>query len=209
MSLRLANGANDHGATHRKFASAASRLDCSGVLRHTSRRLQRPHHCENYSRMPADCSADAAPLATQKRGKIRLTTKARLLSLSDLDHRTRAAQNCARLITGLQADCGPDPGHGRLELAKRAAGYTATVNALRRVLQALDIARDPKVIDGTTQSTLDAQSHVWPQFRAAEAARSAQAAAHMATLIERLGDDEPLKSDGDDSVPPTREDLQP
>jgi len=42
-----------------------------------------------------------------------------------------------------------------------------------------------------------------------EAARSAQAAAHMATLIERLGDDEPLKSDGDDSVPPTREDLQP
>jgi hypothetical protein len=71
--------------------------------------------------------------------------------------------------------------------------YVSATNALVRVLQALGIARDPKLVNGTASADAGVGA-VWPQFRADEAARAARDADTMAAQIAALGDDE-LESD--------------
>lgn len=91
-------------------------------------------------------------------------------SVADLDRRTTAARNAAKLIERLQADLGGDLTAGQQELITRAAllsilagdaevaiirgqaidvaSYCTLANTQRRVLMALGLRRDPKIIDG-------------------------------------------------------------
>jgi hypothetical protein len=149
-------------------------------------------------------------------------------SVADLDGRTRASRLARDLAARLRAELGADgaptaaqgelitrctmlsvlAGDAELKIARNEAidihGYVALVNCQRRALQVLGgFERDPKLIDGTTNSHADDArfQHVWPEYRAAEAARSASAADGLAKLIEQLVDDEPPKSDAEPEEP--------
>jgi hypothetical protein len=126
--------------------------------------------------MPVDPGANITPLPVKRRGKDRLTTKSRLLSLDSLDRRTKAAQNARRRIAELQAAVGnPNPGQAlvceRLALlacvAEHAevlwlqgeaiplADYVSTCNSIQRLAQSLgllsrDAATYARVIDNYT-----------------------------------------------------------
>jgi hypothetical protein len=65
---------------------------------------------------------DAAPIAAEK---------TRLLSIADLDHRTRAAKNAMAMVTAMEADCGGADrlSAGQLALIRRAAVITVLLES--------------------------------------------------------------------------------
>jgi len=180
--------------------------------------------------MSADYAADAT-VASSPPPRRRRRYRGDVRTIDDLDGRTAPARRARDLSARLRAEIGAGnaPTTAQNELIARCTmlsilagdceikimgnqpidihGYVALVNCQRRALQALGgLQRDPKIIDGTTQTALDAQfSHIWPEHRQAEAARAARGADSMAKLIAALGsDDEPPKND----EPPTPEEPQ-
>jgi hypothetical protein len=184
--------------------------------------------------MTAECGADVRP-ADQPPKRLRKRYRRDVRVISDLDGRTAPARRARDLVARLQSDLGAGGGlsAAQTELVTRCAllsilagdcevkvlrnqpidvhAYVALVNCQRRVLQALGLQRDPKIIDGSTNGrvadpVLAARlERVWPQYHEAETRR------HYADLerevIDALDDSAPPKSD--DSVSPTREDPQP
>jgi hypothetical protein len=149
-------------------------------------------------------NADAPPIGFKKRDKQRLSTRARLLCLDDLDGRTRACANARQLIASIQADIGTDLSSGQMELAKRAAllsviaehaeaqwlmgkpivisDYNAVVNSLRRVFETLGLheARKVKTINAGDSNTAFLKEIVGYLREDDEAEASAEASAEAA-----------------------------
>jgi len=166
--------------------------------------------------MSAQCDADASAAASPPK-RLRKRYRRDVRTLADLDGRTAPARRARSLAARLCAELPGDPTAGQQELVTRCAllsilasdaevkilrneaidvhGYVALVNCQRRVLQALGLQCDPKIIDGTdgTQSSLDTlYGHVWPKYRRGEAERE---------LLAALKDD-------DDNAPPAEEDQK-
>jgi hypothetical protein len=145
----------------------------------------------------------------------------------DLDGRTAAARNAAKLIARLTAELpGGDATSAQHELVVRAAllsvlagdaevaivrgqaidvsAYCTLANTQRRILSALGIARDPKLIEHngsghTTDPALaDRLRNVWPQFHAEETARHYAEREHE--LFAALADDDKAPPENDDTA---------
>jgi hypothetical protein len=182
--------------------------------------------------MTAECGADVRPAdlpIPRKRRHRRYKPAVR--SIADMDRRTAAARNAAELVKRLEADLGGDPTTAQQELATRAAllsvlcgdaevaivrgqpidtaAYCGLVACQRRVLSALGLTRDPKLINGHAngqQALANEFPNVWPEFRAQERERSVRDLGRLSEwLAETERDDEP-KSDEPKSDTPTQED---
>jgi hypothetical protein len=174
--------------------------------------------------MSADCNADARPVdLPSKRTRKRYARTIR--SLSDLDGRTTASRRARALGARLQAGLPAPATAGQLELIQGCVllsvligdagikvlhgqpvdphALTALINCERRALDALGaLHTDPKLVDGTTQSDLDAKfGNVWPEYRKDEAACAASALDKIAALVDAPDDDDPAKND----EPPAQE----
>jgi hypothetical protein len=133
--------------------------------------------------MSAQCDAGASVAASPiPRKRRHRRYKPQVPTVADMDRRTAAARNAARLVKRLEAELpGGSPTAGQRELITRAAmlsalagdaevaiikgqaidvsSYCTLANTQRRILVALGIGRDPKLIDATANDQSIPSTH--------------------------------------------------